>query len=73
MPRQLALVEVEVFLSMQEEERWATLRYMDEYFKVGQGQESGGTPNEKSTPSTLLLNQDEKIPDVLADHEKKED
>ena len=50
---------------MEEEERWARLRYMDEDFKVGQGQESGGTPNEKSTPLTLLSNQDEKIPDVL--------
>ena len=58
---------------MEEEARWARLRYMVEDFKVGQGQESGESPIKKSTPSTLLSNQDKKIPDVLADHEKKED
>ena len=58
---------------MEEEERWARLRYMDEDFKVGQGQESGGSPFDALPPSTLLSNQDEKIPDVLADHEKKEE
>ena len=58
---------------MEEEERWAKLRYMDENFKIGQGQESGESPIKKSTPSTLLSNQDEKISDVLVTHEKKED
>ena len=63
---------------MEEEERWATLRYMDEDFKVGQGQESGASPFKKrpiknGSPKTLLSNQDEKIPDVLVSHEKKED
>ena len=58
---------------MEEERKWETLRYIDEVFKTVQGQESGESPLKKSTPSTLLSNQDEKIPDVLVSHEKKED
>ena len=53
---------------MEEEQKWAR----EEQFKTDRGQESGESPIKKSTPSTLLSNQDEN-PDVLVSHEKKED
>jgi hypothetical protein len=56
---------------MEEENPWHYgywRNYQD--FKVGQGQESGGTPIDALPPKTLLSNQDEKIPDVLVNQDE---